>query len=384
MIAFFIFWFCLATLFYVYVGFMCVLVIIALFKRQPALRQSGDNYDPSVSIIICVYNEEKSIVRKIENCLALNYPQEKLEIIVVSDGSTDGTNEILKAYHHPLVRSIFMQQRIGKSACQNRAAQEARNEILFFTDATTMHPPEALRILLRSFADPKVGCVTGRPVFRQDATMTCNGLSNRERYELFLRRKLNEVQTLFGAQDCMYAIPKKIFIPTRPDLDSGFVGPLQLLEKGYRTVYVFDALAYIERRPPSLEDEFARRSRIVLHGLRGLIYMRQLMNPLRYGFIALALISSRLLRWLSPVMLLALFISNLFLLRRGTVYGVMLFMQILFYAAAWTGYRCEKKGRHAGALLSVPFYFCLLMCAAVNAMVNLCRGETYQTWQTRR
>jgi len=382
MTACFVFWFSLAALLYVYVGFMCLLVLIALVRRRPAPRWCGG--EPSVSIIICAYNEEKSIVQKIENCLALDYPHDKIEIIVVSDGSTDGTNDILNAYRHPLLRVMFMPQRAGKSACQNRAAQEARNDILFFTDATTMHPPEALRVLLKGFSDPTVGCVTGRPVFRRDASMTCSGLSRREQYELFLRRKLNDVQTLFGAQDCMYAIPRRIFIPTRPDLDSGFVGPLQLLAKGYRTVYVFDALAYIERRPPSLQDEFARRSRIVLHGLRGLIYMRRLMNPLRYGFTAVALISSRLLRWLSPVLLLTLFVSNLFLLHRGPAYGVMLLMQVLFYAAAWTGYRCERKGRHAGALLSVPFYFCMLMCAAVTAMVNLCRGETYQTWQTRR
>ena len=381
MAAYILFWLSLATLSYVWFGFMLILLVMSLLSRKK-VRQTY--YEPTVSIIVCAYNEAKSILHKIENCLALDYPHDKIEIIVVSDGSTDGTNDILNAYRHPLVRIIIMPQRAGKSACQNRAAQEARNDILFFTDATTMHPPEALRVLLKGFSDPTVGCVTGRPVFKRDNSMTSHGLGVREKYELYLRKKLSETQTLFGAQDCMYVIPRNIFVPTRPDLDSGFVGPLQLLEKGYRTVYAFDALAFIERRPPTLSDEFARRSRMILRGLRGLIHMRQLINPLRYGFTAVALVSSRLLRWLSPVLLLLLFLSNLFLLDAGIAYCVFFAAQILFYGAALAGYWYEKQGKSAGKLFSIPFYFCMLMCAACLALARLCTGATCQTWETRR
>jgi len=381
MAAYILFWLSLATLSYVWFGFMLILLVMSLLSRKK-VRQTY--YEPTVSIIVCAYNEAKSILHKIENCLALDYKHEKLEIIIVSDGSTDGTDAILKAYRHPLVRIIIMQQRVGKSACQNRAAQEARNDILFFTDATTMHPPEALRVLLKGFSDPTVGCVTGRPVFKRDNSMTSHGLGVREKYELYLRKKLSETQTLFGAQDCMYVIPRNIFVPTRPDLDSGFVGPLQLLEKGYRTVYAFDALAFIERRPPTLSDEFARRSRMILRGLRGLIHMRQLINHLRYGFTAVALVSSRLLRWLSPVLLLLLFLSNLFLIDAGIAYCVFFAAQILFYGAALAGYWYEKQGKSAGKLFSIPFYFCMLMCAACLALARLCTGATCQTWETRR
>lgn len=377
-----IFWMSLIILMYVWCGFLLVLLIIS-FAQRKRIKQL-DDYEPTVSIVVCAYNEEKNILQKIENCLSLDYPHEKMEIIIVSDGSTDKTNALLEKYHHPLVRVIFMPERVGKSACQNRAAQEARNEVLFFTDATTKHPPDALRKLIRYLAEPNVGCVSGRPVFKQDTTMTSFGLGVREQYEFLLRKKLSETQTLFGAQDCMYVIPKKIFVPTRADLDSGFVGPLQLLAQGYRTVYAFDALAFIERRAPNLSDEFARRCRMVLRGLRGLIHMRKLLNPFRYGFVAVALISSRLLRWISPIFLLVLFFSNLFLLDQGIFYRLMLIGQALFYSAALIGYWNEREGKSRGKLFSIPFYFCMLMCAATVAIIKLCKGETYQVWQTRR
>lgn len=381
MAAYILFWLSLALLLYVWFGFMLILLLVSLLSRK---RLKQTDYEPTVSIIVCAYNEAKSILHKIENCLALDYPHEKLEIIVVSDGSTDGTDDILKSYRHPLVRAIFMPQRAGKSACQNRAAEDARNDVLFFTDATTLHPPDALRLLVQYLSDSDVGCVSGRPVFKRDNSMTSRGLGVREKYELYLRKKLSETQTLFGAQDCMYVIPRNIFVPTRPDLDSGFVGPLQLLARGYRTVYALEALAFVERRPPNLSDEFARRSRMVLRGLRGLVYMRQLINPLRYGFTAVALLSSRLLRWLSPVLLLLLFLSNLFLLDAGIAYRVLFTAQLLFYGAAVAGYWYEKQGKPAGKILSIPFYFCMLMCAACFALVRLCTGTTCQTWETRR
>ena len=376
-----IYWCSLSILAYTFFGFFVLLFIVSFIKRKPVLKK---DIEPTVSIIICAYNEAKKIREKIENCLALDYPHEKLEIIVVSDGSTDGTDAIVKNYRHPRVHCLSMPERRGKSHCQNMAAALAKHEILFFTDATAMHPPQALKILLRSLADPNVGCVTGRPLFRKSSSMTSQGLEKRERYELLLRRNLNECLSLFGAQDCMYAIPRSIFPPTRDDLDSGFVGPLQLLVRGYRTVYEFDAIAFIERRPPTLEDEVARRSRIVLRGLRGLIYMKQLLNPFSYGFTAVALLSSRLLRWISPVFLTALFFSNIFLLGRHPWYQLSFMLQALFYLTAAVAFFCEKKGVRLQSVLCVPYFFCVLMWSAVLGIKNLLCLQTGQVWETRR
>jgi len=379
--AYIVYWCSLSILVYTFFGFFVLLFMVSLVKRKPVLKK---DIEPTVSIIICAYNEEKSIVQKIENCLALDYPHDKIEIIVVSDGSTDGTDAIVQNYRNPLVHGIGMPERLGKSHCQNAAAAIAKHEVLFFTDATAMHSPQALRILLRSLADPTVGCVSGRPLFRKSNSMTSRGLEKRERYELLLRRSLNECLSLFGAQDCMYAIPRRIFIPTRPDLDSGFVGPLQLLAKGYRTVYEFDAIASIERRPPTGEDEVARRSRIVLRGLRGLIFMKRLLNPFAYGFTAVALLSSRLLRWISPLFLAALFVSNIALLGMHPWYQLSFLLQALFYLTAGAAFVCEKKGLRPQSALSIPYFFCVLMWSAVLGMKKLLCLETGQVWETRR
>ena len=375
-----IFWLSLCTLVYVYFGFIILLSFIAPFRRHAVQKK---DIEPSISIIICAHNEEGTILEKINNCLSLDYPQDKIEIIIVSDGSFDRTNDILNSIDNPKIKVLCMPERIGKSECQNKAATEAHNDVLFFTDATTMHPPDALKLLVRNLYDPTVGCVTGRPVFKRDESMTSLGLNKREKYELYLRRKLNEINTLFGAQDCMYAIPGEIFMPTRKDLDSGFVGPLKLLEKGYRTIYEFDALAFIERRPPTVADEVARRSRIVLRGLRGILHMRHLMNPFAYGFTAIALLSSRLLRWMSPLFLIALFISNIALLH-NLFYQATFLLQLLFYLTALIAFFMDRRGYRINSLLYIPLYFCILMYSAIVGFFKLIAGETGQTWETRR
>ena len=375
-----LFWSSLATLLYIFFGFVVVLLAVALIKHRPVCKR---DIMPSVSIIICAFNEERHIRQKIDNCMTLDYPPDQMEIIVVSDGSTDRTEQILAEFQsaHFKVHRTAAQQ--GKTACQNLAASMALNEVLFFTDATVMHPPESLKLIVRPLADPTVGCVTGRPVFKRDEGAASLGQGKREKYEFYLRAKLGEAGTLFGAQDCMYVIPRQLYIPVRDDLDSGFVGPLQLLERNYRTVYEPEAIAFIDRRPPTIYDEFARRSRIALRGMRGLLHMKQLMNPVRYGFVAVALISSRLLRWLSPVFLLLLFASNLFLLHEP-FYRFAFFLQAGFYLTALAAYFMARQGHALAPPLYVPLYFCLMACSATVGLKRLLAGDTGQIWQTRR
>ena len=375
-----IFWASLGTLAYVFFGFVALLGIVAVFKQRPVGKR---DITPSVSVILCAFNEERHIRQKIQNCLDLDYPKDRMEIIVVSDGSTDRTDAILAELNEPLVRVHRLATQQGKTACQNAAADMAKHEALFFTDATVMHPPESLKLLVRALADPTVGCVTGRPVFKRDEGAASLGQGKREKYEFFLRAKLGEAGTLFGAQDCMYAIPRQLYIPVRDDLDSGFVGPLQLLEKNYRTIYEPAAVAFIDRRPPTVYDEFARRSRIALRGMRGLIYMRQLMNPSRHGFVAISLISTRLLRWLSPVFLLLLFAANLFLLR-DPFYRFTFLLQAAFYLMALAGYVMARRGHQLAMPLYIPLYFCVLACSATVGLKRLLTGDTGQVWQTRR
>lgn len=375
-----LFWLSVGTLTYVYFGFFIVLFALSKFRRRAVQKK---DILPSVSLIICAYNEEKHILKKIENCIVLDYPKELMEIIVVSDGATDATNTILKTMHDPCLKTHYMPQRSGKTACQNMAVTLSRHEILFFTDATTMHPPDALKRLLRSLYDPSVGCVTGKAIFKQDEGLTSKGLRKREKYELSLRSNLAESLTLFGATDCMYAIPRRLYCPVRNDLDSGFVGPLMILEKGYRTVYEPEALAFVDRSAPTVRDEFTRRSRIVLRGMRGLLHMRLLMNPFQYGFVALALISTRLLRWLTPVFLFILFSSNIVLLG-SPFYATLFVLQAGFYLTAFIAFLFDWRGYRLGGVFSIPLYFCIMMGAATVGLKRLLAGETGQMWQTRR
>jgi cellulose synthase/poly-beta-1,6-N-acetylglucosamine synthase-like glycosyltransferase len=375
-----LFWGSLTVLIYVFFGFVAVLWLTALVKQRPVQKKS---ITPSVSIIVCAFNEEKHIRQKIQNCLELDYPKDRLEIIVVSDGSTDGTDRLLAELNEPLMRVHRIAVQRGKTACQNAAAAMAKHELLFFTDATVMHPPVSLKILVRGLTDPTVGCVTGRPVFNRDDGAASRGQGKREKYEMFLRTKLGEAGTLFGAQDCMYVIPRKLYMPVRADLDSGFVGPLQLLDKGYRTIYEPKAIAFIDRRPPTIQDEFARRSRIALRGMRGLLYMKRLMNPFRHGFVAIALLSTRLLRWLSPVFLIVLFGSNLTLLHEP-FYRFTLLLQAGFYLTALAGYWMAGRGYHLVLPLYIPLYFCVMAYSAIIGLMRLVAGERGQLWQTRR
>ena len=236
---------------------------------------------------------------------------------------------------------------------------------------------------MRSFYDPSVGCVTGQPIFKCDEGLTSIGVSKQDKYELYLRSKLGEINSLFGAQDCIYAVPRRMFRPVRKDLDSGFVGPLKILEIGYRTVYEPDAIAYVNRPAPSAREEFIRRARIVLRGMRGLIHMRQLMNPFRYGFLSIALISSRLVRWLTPVFLVVLLFTNAFLLD-VLFYVVTFWGQVVFYLIAFSVYILERNGCRVGSIFSIPFYFCVLAASAGVGLVRLLAGESGQVWETRR
>lgn len=376
-----LFWMSLATQIYVFMGYIVILWLISKLKDRPILKS---NVTPSISVIICAFNEEKHIRQKIVNCQELEYPKERLEIIVVSDGSTDNTYKILEELKGPQIQIYRLPTQQGKTACQNFAAGVAKNDVLFFTDATVMHPANALRLLVRCLADSSVGCVTGKPVFEKGTGPVSKGLSKRETYEFYLRNQLAAVATLFGAQDCMYVIPKTLYAPVRPDLDSGFVGPLQLLERGYRTVYEPEALAFVNRPAPSLRDEFIRRSRIALRGMRGLLYMRHLMNPFRYGFCAVSLISTRLLRWLTPLFLALMLVSNLFLSATSSFYLFTLILQLAFYTTALCAFVFAQKGYRLVLPLYLPLYFCVLACSAMVGLKRLMAGESGQVWQTRR
>lgn len=369
-------WIAIAAIFYIYAGYPLTIIILAGLMATPVKKA---NITPTVSIIIAAHNEEKHIRKKIENTLSLDYPREKLEIIISSDASTDMTNEIVKQYSDYGIRLVGLEKRSGKTKAQNRALELAKGDILFFSDATTIYPSNAVKKLVRNFFDPQVGCVTGQVTFPDLArNLTGKGLKARLNYEIYFRNKLSDIYSMLGATGCIYATRRELCEPLRADLVSDLAAPLKVLEKGRRTVYECEALALVDR-PTLAKSEFARRSRMVLRGFRTLFYMKHLSNPFRYGFFVSSMYIHRLIRWLAPTLLLLILFSNMFLLRHE-FYQVTLLLQLGFYITALLGFIFEMQG-YGIKVFSIPFYFCLTNAAAFSGLVRYLLGEKGQVWE---
>jgi hypothetical protein len=380
LVAALLFWASAALLVYVHLAVPVFLRLLASIRRRPVAK---GEYLPTVSVVICAYNEEKHLAAKLEDTLRLDYPPERLEILVISDASTDRTDALARACPDPRVRLHVLPRRSGKTVAQNTAVGLARHEVLFFTDATVLHPPETLKQLLRSLADPTVGCVTGRVVWKHDAGTVSRGLQSRFAYEMGTRSALGEVFSLLGTLDCAWVVPRALYREVPGDLDTGFVGALLVLSEGRRTAFEPEAAAFVDRPVPGLRGEFERRSRIVLRGLRGLLFLRPLLNPLRHGFLAWAIWSTRLLRWLTPIFMVVALAANL-ALTGAPIYRTTLALQGVFYLLAAIGALLALAGRGAPSFVALPFYFCLLAAAAAAAIGRLLRGDAGQVWTTVR
>jgi GT2 family glycosyltransferase len=367
----------IAALAWVYAIYPAIMWLVAPRQGEPVPEMS---VLPGVSVILSLHNEESVLPKKLENCRAFDYPADKLEIIAVSDGSTDGTDRFLRACEKEGVRVLIPGVRIGKTEAQNRAVALARHEILFFTDATTTHPPDVLRNIVQRFGDPTVGCVSGQAVFRDDGSLTSTGLRMKQRHDQLVRDLQGKVRTLFGATGCVYAVRRKLYIPLRPDLVSDLFEPLKLLAAGYRTVYEDRAIGLVDRRPPDPRLEFARRSRIVLQGFRGLVHVRELLDPRRGLLQAISLATRRPLKWLTPLYALGTLASSIALAHIPVVRSLLVF-QVVFYGTALVTWLLERRGVHVPRVLALPFYFTVICLAALAGMVRLLRGETGQTWE---
>jgi hypothetical protein len=374
-------WTSLGALIWVYVAYPMVVALVGALRRVPATQQAVATATPGVSVIVAVHNEEAVIRRKIENCLAFDYPRDRLEIIIVSDGSTDKTDAILAEHERRGLRILIPGSRLGKTEAQNRAVGLARHPILFFTDATTTHSPDVVRWIVSRFTDPQIGCVSGRAVFQDDRSLTSTGLRLKQRYDMIVRLLQTRVDTLFGATGCAYAVRRDLYVPLRADLVSDFVEPLKILVGGHRTVYEPSAIGVVDRRPPDPRLEFARRSRIVLQGFRGIFHVRELLDPRRHPFRAIALATQRPLKWLTPLYALGVLAASIALARHPVV-RVLLAAQMAFYGAAIVGWLLERRGLRTPRFFAISLYFCIVSLAALAGIGRLLRGDTGQIWET--
>ena len=375
----FIFLFFLVVIVYVYAGYAaCAFVASRIANRKPV----SQDYVATVSIIISAYNEEKVIVDTLRNKLQIDYPRGHLEIIVVSDGSDDNTDKIVKGFESDGVKLIRQTPRQGKTAALNRAAREASGEILLFSDANSKWQSDAVKKLIRKFSDPIVGYVTGKMVYTNpDGTLIGDGCSAYMKYENFIRKCETGFASVIGVDGGIDGIRKKLYIPMNPDQLPDFVLPLSVIERGYRVAYEPEAILN-EEALTDQDSEFRMRTRVTLRALWAIFDKRNLLNPMKYPVTSWQLISHKLLRYITWLPLAGCLVFNLFLHKESLFYGSMLVVQGTFYLFAGIGY-LRKNVTQTTFFFYAPYYFLLINTAAAIAFMKFLRGEKQVLWKPR-
>ncbi len=374
------FWFLLVLLLYTYFGYP-LLVLLAGFGSETD-SAPDDNFLPVVSLIIAAYNEEDIIAEKLKNSLELDYPEEKLEVIVFSDASEDGTDNIVDSFNNEGVRLLRIEGRKGKTYCQNVAVEQAIGEIIVFSDANSIYRQDAVKYLVRNFSDPRVGCVCGELRYHSSESQNSEeGEGLYWKYETWIKKLESRLGSLIGASGSMYAVRKSIYTPLKRDIISDFVEPLAIMMKNYRVVYEENAVCY-EVLTSGYRQEFKRKSRIINRSMRGLWIMRSLLNPFKWFLPALQLISHKILRWTAPFSLVGVFFCNMFLIS-DFIYLILFFSQVLFYLFALIGFILEKK-KIKFRVLNIPYFFCIMNLASLFAFAKLISGRKERVWSPVR
>lgn len=383
-----LFWACLALVVYTYVGYGVVLWLMVRLKRLFMKKETlpelpADDELPTVTLMICAYNERDIIEEKMENIRQLRYPRERFCIMWVTDGSSDDSNELLAAY--PEVTLVFSPERKGKAAAMQHGLRENKAEIVVFTDANTMLNADAINEIVRQMMRSNVSCVSGekRVAARQDGQAAAEGEGLYWKYESTLKRWDSELYSAMGAVGELFAVRMEHYreAPSNALLDD-FMMSMLILKDGHRIAYTSDAYA-MEYGSADMQEESKRKRRIAAGGLQSIWWLRSLMNPFTHPKVFFQFISHRVLRWsITPVALMALIPLNvaLVLMKGGTVYTVIWILQILFYAAAFAGYVLASKGKKS-KLLYVPYYFLFMNVNVFLSVRYLMTHSTSGTWE---
>ncbi len=370
-----IFWIALFLLLYAFAGYPLLIWAWASFKRTNPTANS--RHEPVVSILLSVYNEEEVIRDKIENFFQLNYPQDKIELIIVSDGCTDQTEDIIRSLKSERVRLFVQPKRGGKTLALNRGAREARGDILVFTDANSMFAPDAVHKLVRCFADPGIGLVSGRSVYLDPENRQEQSGGLYRRFEDFIKEQESATVSIIGADGAIYAMRRELYQPLPPEYINDFIHPMQVVAQGYRAVHEPGAVC-TEVQEADTAGELSRQTRIMAQAW--LIVFPQAKNLLtarRFAHLW-AVLSHKVLRWLTLPLLAVLLVSNIWLVKYGWFFQLVLAAQIALYFLAALGWN------KAQGLLKVPAMFILLHTAALLGLFRLATGQVYTTWNPRK
>ncbi|HEC99966.1 MAG TPA: glycosyltransferase family 2 protein [Proteobacteria bacterium] len=370
----YLFWICCAFIVYTYFGYPLLLKVVSLFRTGKTDKRP---IIPSVGFIIAAYNEEKSIRNKIENTLALDYPADKLEIIIASDCSNDRTDDIVTGFAGKGVRLVRATERRGKEYAQNLAVEKAKGEILVFSDVGAILERDALRNIVYNFSDAGIGAVSSvDKILSDDGRVT--GENFYVRYEMMLRELETRVGSVVGLSGSFFAVRREVCRGWQEGLPGDFNAVIHSIKLGLRAISDPEAIGYY-RNVRSERQEWLRKIRTVVGGISVIMGHREILNPFKYGFFSLQALSHKIFRWLIPFALLAALLLNLFLAYHTLFYAALLFLQLSFYALALPGYL--SGGENRCNLFKIPYFFVTVNLSILYAWAKYIRGERFRIWQ---
>ncbi len=368
----------LSAVLWTYVLFPLVTVLRALVRPRPHLVADGEL---SATLIIAAHNEQDQIGSKLRNVLALDAQSGRLDVVVAADGCDDGTEGVVQQFTEAGIRLVSL-PRMGKAAALNAAVATCTTDVLVFTDANSMLAPDAVRQLLRPFADPDVGGVAGD----QRYLPVDGGTGSGERTYWSLDRILKSAESRGGsvvsATGALYAVRRELFRPVAEGVTDDFFVSTGVVAQGYRLVFEPAAKVY---EPVSESDgaEYARKVRVMTRGLNGVLVRRELLDPREHGFYAVQLMSHKVLRRLMALPLAGLFVATTLKRPRTGALRVAVLAQGLLYATGGAGLMLGKRERQPKSL-ALPAYFCMVNAASVRAVWNLAAGRQITAWEPQR
>lgn len=386
-----IFWLLILLIFYSYIGYALMLGFIVWVKKMLGIKKENptiaDEDLPEITLFVAAYNEKDYIDIKQKDYDQLDYPKQKLRFIWVTDGSDDGSPELLKKY--PEVELFHEPERKGKISAMNRGMQFVQTPIVVFSDCNTRLGKHSIRKIAELMADPKVGCVAGEKRISTNEKDTASGAGEGIywKYESLIKRWEAELSSVIGAAGELFAVRTELYEEVEKDtLLDDFIISLRIAMKGYRVQYHPEAYA-IEDASLNVTEELKRKVRISAGAIQSIIRLKALLNFFRFGWLSLQYISHKVLRWtLVPLALLVIIPLNVLLFfdkaptLPGNVYGILLIGQILFYAVALLGWYFENKKIQL-KIFFVPYYFFIMNLSVYLGFFRYIKGKQSVNWE---
>ena len=375
----FVFWSSAAVLCYCWFGYLVLLYLMPKGKRQET--SVSTRYQP-VTVLLTVHNEAQLIQSRIENILRSDYPSDLLEILVASDGSTDGTDKIVERLGKIDGRvKLYSVENGGKSAAQNKAIPYAKGEIIVLTDAEASFAADTISNLLRNFDDSLTGCVSGKIFLMQESNPISADQGLYWKYEMLLRRLESRLGCFHTASGQIMAFRKRLFRSFSSNYGDDCIIPLDIAAQGYKIVHADDAAAY-DRFPSSVRGELRTRIRMTIRNITCTLSRYDLLNPFKYPLLAVAIISHKLLRWMTPYLMICLFLSTIALLNEAPLFDVLFYLQAAFYISAFVGYIGAKNDLHI-PIASSTFSFLLANIGFFLGVFKALLGRNITSYKNR-